>query len=120
MGLDVVQAIAVVLGAVGGLGWIGQSVVGLFRAQSTNQKDRAEAESMTVSTMREVIRELDARLDAMREEVNRHESQQAELRKRISNLERERNALKKRVGALEAFIKLNHDINPDDIAGSPV
>ncbi len=76
---------------------------GLYTALTTKRKIDAESESVSVVTMTKV-------LNAARDELERCHKERAKVLDRLSKAER-------RIDSLNAYLRLNHDVNPEDING---
>jgi len=79
---------------------------GLITALTTKRKIDADSESISIATMKNVVLEL-------RAELERCHTERSTFQKRIA-------ATEKRIDSLEAYIRLNSGINPEDINGHPV
>ncbi len=100
-------------------GWVALLVAsvtsagGLYTAYSTKRKVDADSESVSIVTMRGVLKEV-------RLELSRCHDDRATFMGRLDAAEKQNRELKKRVDSLEAYLKLNHGIDPDEINGEPV
>ena len=93
-------------------GWVALIVAavtsagGLYTAVTTRRRINADAESVSVATMRHGVSE-------GRAELERCHDDRATVMARLETAEA-------RIASLEAYMKLNHGIDPEDIAGQPI
>lgn len=142
---DLLQNVIIALGALGGVGWIGTTALGALRARSQNKVDDANAESISVATLRATVSTLNDQIIAQGERHQREikalrtefeykiESLRQKMddrlkvvseelvkeRLRTDQLRKENTQLRRRIRALEELLKAN-SIDPDDIPPTPV
>lgn len=100
-------------------GWIAVVVAFLtgagsfFTALNTKRKIDADSESISVSTMRGV-------LEDVRSELQRCHDDRQDVMARLEASEEKNRTLEARIDSLEAYLKLNHGVDPDSINGQPI
>lgn len=100
-------------------GWVAVVVAfltgagGWLTAASTKRKIDADSESVSISTMTSVLKTARDELKRANDELRDCRTQRADVMKRLG-------AAENRINSLEAYLKLNHNIDPEEINGEPI